>query len=75
MRILIAEDDAALANFVRQGLQAEHHAVDVAEDGERARVMRTEIDYDRMILDLNLARVMMEAPTHSPGHRGLDPQP
>ena len=37
MRILIVEDHAALANFVRQGLQAEHHAADVAEDGERAR--------------------------------------
>jgi DNA-binding response OmpR family regulator len=51
------EDDAALANFVRQGLQAEHHAVDVAEDGERARAMGSEIDYDLRILDLNLPRV------------------
>jgi DNA-binding response OmpR family regulator len=39
MRILIVKDDAALANFVRQGLQAEHYAVDVAEDREGARVM------------------------------------
>ena len=52
---------AALANFVRQGLQAQHFAVDVAEDGERARVMGSEIDYDLMILDLNVPRVMMEA--------------
>ena len=52
---------AALANFVRQGLQAQHYAVDVAEDGEGARVMRSEIDYDLMILDLNVPRVMMEA--------------
>jgi two-component system, chemotaxis family, protein-glutamate methylesterase/glutaminase len=57
MRILMAEDDTALANFVRQGLQAEHYTVDVAEDGERARAMGSEIDYDLVILDLNLPRV------------------
>jgi two-component system, OmpR family, copper resistance phosphate regulon response regulator CusR len=57
MRILIAEDDAALASFVRQGLQGEHYTVDVAEDGERARAMGSEIDYDLLILDLNLPRV------------------
>ena len=54
MRILIAEDDAALAGFVRQGLQAEHYTVDVAEDGEQARAMGSETDYDLVILDLNL---------------------
>ena len=53
----MAEDDAALASFVRQGLQAEHYTVDVAEDGERARAMGSEIDYDLVILDLNLPRV------------------
>jgi DNA-binding response OmpR family regulator len=57
MRILIAEDDAALAGFVRQGLQEEHYTVDVAEDGERARVMGCEINYDLIILDLNLPRL------------------
>ncbi|MFZ0288428.1 MAG: response regulator [Candidatus Sulfotelmatobacter sp.] len=57
MRILIAEDDAALAGFVRQGLQAEHYAVDVAEDGEQARAMGSEVDYDLVILDLNLPRL------------------
>jgi two-component system chemotaxis response regulator CheB len=57
MKILIAEDDAALASFVRPGLQAEHYTVDVAEDGERARAMGSEIDYDLVILDLNLPRV------------------
>jgi DNA-binding response OmpR family regulator len=57
MRILIAEDDAALAGFVRQGLQEEHYTVDVAEDGERARAMGCEINYDLIILDLNLPRL------------------
>ena len=38
MRILIAEDDSALAGFVRQGLQAEHYTVDIAEDGDTALI-------------------------------------
>jgi two-component system chemotaxis response regulator CheB len=57
MRILIAEDDAALAGFVRQGLQGEHYRVDVVEDGEQARAMGSEFDYDLVILDLNLPKL------------------
>ena len=57
MRILIAEDDPALAGFVRQGLQGEHYAVDVVEDGEQARAMGSEFDYDLVILDLNLPKL------------------
>jgi two-component system copper resistance phosphate regulon response regulator CusR len=57
MRILIAEDDVALAGFVRQGLQGEHYAVDVVEDGEQARALGTEFDYDLVILDLNLPKL------------------
>ena len=56
MRVLIAEDDVALANFVRKGLEAEHYAVDVATDGEQAKAMATEFDYDLLILDLILPR-------------------
>jgi DNA-binding response OmpR family regulator len=54
MRILIAEDDGALANFVKTGLEAEHYAVDIASDGEQARAMGSELDYDLMTLDLGL---------------------
>jgi DNA-binding response OmpR family regulator len=57
MRILIAEDDAALAGFVRKGLEAEHYAVDVSADGEQARALATELDYDLIVLDLNLPRL------------------
>lgn len=35
MRILIAEDDEALARFVRQGLEGEHYSVDVYLMGNR----------------------------------------
>lgn len=57
MRILIAEDDAALAGFVRKGLEAEHYAVDVSADGEQARALASEFDYDLVVLDLNLPRL------------------
>ena len=56
MRILIAEDDTALAGFVGKGLEAEHYAVDVSADGEPARAPATEFDYDLIVLDLNLPR-------------------
>jgi two-component system copper resistance phosphate regulon response regulator CusR len=57
MRILIAEDDAALASFVKKGLEAEHYAVDVSADGEQAKAMASEFDYDLTVLDLSLPRL------------------
>jgi two-component system, OmpR family, copper resistance phosphate regulon response regulator CusR len=57
MRVLIAEDDVALANFVRKGLEAEHYAVDVSHDGEQTRAMASELDYDLVTLDLNLPKI------------------
>ena len=57
MRILVVEDDAPLASFVRKGLEAEHYAVDVASDGEQARQMALESEYDLLILDLNLPKL------------------
>jgi|SRR5437868_6634701 len=57
MRILIAEDDAALATFVRKGLESEHYAVDVSGDGEQARALASEFDFDLVVLDLNLPRL------------------
>jgi DNA-binding response OmpR family regulator len=57
MRVLIAEDDPALANFVKKGLEAEHYAVDISSDGEQARANSAEFDYDMVVLDLNLPRL------------------
>jgi hypothetical protein len=57
MRVLIAEDDHALATFVQKGLEAEHYAVDVTHDGEQAKAMASELDYDLFMLDLNLPRM------------------
>ena len=57
MRILVVEDDAPLAAFIRKGLEEEHYAVDTAADGELARCMALESDYDLLILDLNLPKL------------------
>ena len=57
MRILVVEDDAPLASFLKKGLEAEHYAVDIAPDGEEARYAVGESDYDLLILDLNLPKI------------------
>ena len=57
MRILVAEDDTALASFVKKGLESEHYAVDVSAGGEQARAMAGELDFDLVVLDLNLPRL------------------
>jgi two-component system copper resistance phosphate regulon response regulator CusR len=57
MRILLAEDDTALAKFVSQGLETEHYTVDVFADGEQARSAANEFEYDVVILDLNLPKL------------------
>lgn len=57
MRILIAEDDEALAKFVRQGLEGENYTVDVVGDGEQARNTAMDGEYDVVILDLSLPKL------------------
>jgi DNA-binding response OmpR family regulator len=57
MRVLLAEDDSALASFIKKGLEAETYAVDVASDGAQARDMVGEFAYDLLILDLNLPKI------------------
>lgn len=57
MRILVAEDDEALGGFVRRGLETEHYSVDVSSDGEQARSLAQQANYDLLLLDLNLPRM------------------
>jgi len=57
MRILIVEDDPSQASLLRKGLEAEHYAVDVASDGDTARWLASEIDFDLVVLDLNLPKM------------------
>jgi DNA-binding response OmpR family regulator len=57
MRVLIAEDDKPVANFVQKGLEAEQYAVDIAHDGDEAQFMVTQFEYDVAVLDLTLPRI------------------
>ncbi|HXN23553.1 MAG TPA: response regulator transcription factor [Candidatus Dormibacteraeota bacterium] len=57
MRLLIAEDDAALGMFLQRGLVAEHYVVDLVADGEDADRLAKKHDYDLLILDLTLPRL------------------
>jgi len=57
MRILLIEDDAMLASYIRKGLESEHHAVDVALDGAQGALMASDLDYDLLVLDSNLPKL------------------
>ena len=61
MRILVAEDDAPLAEFLHQRLEQEQFAVQVVSNGAEAQQLASDQPYDLVILDLNL-----------PGAGGLD---
>ena len=57
MRILLVEDDADLAQFIRKGLKEERHAVDVANDGEAGLALALDNPYDLVILDILLPKL------------------
>ena len=56
MRLLLVEDDARIASFIRRGLHEEHYTVDVAADGEQGLFLGQTNDYDLIILDLLLPK-------------------
>ena len=56
MRILVAESDTALGTFLQRGFDAEDYVVDLTADGEEAKSMAHEQEYDAAILDVNLSR-------------------
>lgn len=54
MRILVADDEAKIAQFIRKGLKEEGYAVDVAPDGDEALNLALHEDYDAVVLDIML---------------------
>lgn len=54
MRILVVEDQAKMASFVKRGLNEAGYAVDVAESGSAAESLNAAHDYDLIILDVGL---------------------
>jgi two-component system, OmpR family, response regulator len=57
MRILIAEDDAVLANGLIRTLSQANYAVDHVANGAQAHLMLQESVYDLVILDLGLPKM------------------
>ena len=56
MRLLVVEDEARIARFIQRGLEEEHHAVDVATDGDEAVLLAMTNEYDVILLDILLPR-------------------
>jgi two-component system copper resistance phosphate regulon response regulator CusR len=56
-RILVAEDDIALAHFLQKGLARENFLVDLVHDGMTAWHSAQVGQYDLLILDLNLPQL------------------
>ncbi len=61
MRLLLVEDEKSIANFIKQGLEEEGFAVDVANNGTAGLERALANDYDLLILDWML-----------PGQSGVD---
>ncbi len=61
MRLLLIEDDAQLAQWLRSDLESAGYAVDISSDGIEAQFLGEESGYDGAILDLGL-----------PGKSGLE---
>jgi len=56
MRVLLVEDDAALADAIARALRAEAFAVDVADNGEDGGHLGATEIYDVAVLDLGLPK-------------------
>jgi two-component system OmpR family response regulator len=57
MKVLVVEDDAETASYIRNGLTEEGHCVDVVADGSVGLVQATSEDYDVLIVDRMLPRL------------------
>ena len=57
MRVLLIEDSAPIVRAVRQGLEEEGFAVDVAVDGEDGDIKARTTSYDVIVLDRMLPKL------------------
>ncbi len=61
MRILVIEDEKKIAKALREGLEAEHYEVSIADTGEEGFFLASQGSFDLILLDLML-----------PGRDGMD---
>jgi DNA-binding response OmpR family regulator len=57
VRVLLVEDDAAIAAVVKRGLEGARFAVDIAVDGEAGLRLAAQGDYGVILLDVMLPRL------------------
>ncbi len=57
MRVLVVEDTLELAQQLKQRLEGEGYAVDLATDGEEGQFLGETEPYDAVILDLGLPKI------------------
>ena len=57
MRLLVAEDEKGISDFLVRGLSEQGYAVDLAEDGEEAYDLGVDTDFDVILLDIMLPRI------------------
>jgi two-component system OmpR family response regulator len=57
MRILLAEDEAHMANVLKRAMKAKSIAVDHASDGEEALYLGSVSDYDVILLDVLMPKM------------------
>ena len=72
MRILLVEDDRALADVVARGLREQAYAVDVVADGNAAVYQAAVVPYDAIVLDVTLPGRDGFAVCREIRRRGLD---
>jgi DNA-binding response OmpR family regulator len=56
MKILIIEDEKKVARFLKLGLEAENHHVEIAYDGEAGETLGLSKEYDVIVLDIMLPK-------------------
>ena len=57
MRLLVAEDERAISDFLVRGLTENGYAVDLAEDGCAALDLASSFDFDLILLDILLPEI------------------
>jgi DNA-binding response OmpR family regulator len=57
MKILIVEDDRLLSVLLAKVLEANHYAIDRAFDGEAALELATAVEYDLILLDVQIPKL------------------
>jgi DNA-binding response OmpR family regulator len=54
MRILLVEDERKVASYIARALKENSYTVDVAESGEKALELGSDVSYDVVLLDVSL---------------------